>query len=180
MPGTGLCDLPVRPWHETICEVLKQNEVQLVVYVPDRVLTPLIEAVRSDSYFTAFATTREEEAVGILGGAWMGGVRGILLMQTSGFATLANVLASFALPYQLPIMMMISERGTMGEFNLGQVLACRTMRPILDSLTIEHHTIEDAGEVEFVVDRSIQQACLTWAPVAFILSPMLTSRAPSD
>ena len=169
-----------RPWHETLRDVFKQNQVKLVAYVPDRALTPLIEAVHADRYFTAFAATREEEAVGILGGAWMGGLRGILLMQTSGFATLANVLASFAMPYQIPIMMVISERGTMGEFNLGQVLACRTMRPVLDSLGIENHTIAGGDEVEFVVDGSIKQACLTQAPVAFILSPLLTDRAANS
>jgi sulfopyruvate decarboxylase TPP-binding subunit len=43
-------------------------------------------------------------------------------MQTSGFATLANVLASLAVPYQIPLLMIISERGTLGEFNLGQTM----------------------------------------------------------
>ena len=55
-------------------------------------------------------------------------------MQTSGFATLANVLASLAVPYQIPLIMFVSERGTLGEFNYGQSLVCRTMRPVLDSL----------------------------------------------
>ena len=50
--------------------------------------------MHADSYFTAFPATREEEAVGIVADAWMAGKRGIVLMQTSGFATLANVLAS--------------------------------------------------------------------------------------
>jgi hypothetical protein len=58
----------------------------------------------------------------------MGGLRGAVLMQTSGFATLANVLASLAIPYQIPLIMFVSERGTLGEFNYGQSLVCRTMR----------------------------------------------------
>ena len=99
------------------CETLKRNDVRLVAYVPDRVLTPLIKAIHADPFFTTFATTREEEAVGIVSGAWMGGMRGVVLMQTSGFATLANVLASLAVPYQIPLMMIVSERGTLGEFN---------------------------------------------------------------
>ena len=64
-----------------------------MTYVPDDVLKPLIKAVHEDSYFKAFATTREEEAVSIAAGPWMAGMRGIVLMQTSGFATLANVSA---------------------------------------------------------------------------------------
>ena len=89
-------------WYEVVVASLKANNVKLVVYVPDRVLTPLIKAIHADPYFTTFAATREEEAIGIVTGAWMGGVRGAVLMQTSGFATLANVLASLVMPSQIP------------------------------------------------------------------------------
>jgi sulfopyruvate decarboxylase TPP-binding subunit len=153
---------------------LKANGVRLVTFVPDRVLTPLIANIQADPFFIAFATAREEEAVGILAGAWMGGMLGAVLMQTSGFATLANVLASMAVPYQIPLIVVVSERGTLGEFNWGQALACRTMRPVLQSLAMEHHTITHDGELEFVTDRSIKQAVATQAPVALILSPLLT------
>jgi sulfopyruvate decarboxylase alpha subunit len=164
----------LRPWHEIVRDALKANDVRLITFVPDNVLRPLIEAVQADPFFTVFSTTREEEAVGIVSGAWMGGMRGIVLMQTSGFATLANVLASLAVPFQIPVMMMVSERGTLGEFNIGQALVARTMRPVLDCLAIEHHTLSRLDEVEFIVDRSIRQAVATQAPVTFILSPLLT------
>ena len=141
---------------------------------PDRVLTTLIAALHADSFFTCFAATREEEAVGIVSGAYMAGMRGAVLMQTSGFATLANVLASLAVPYQIPLIMFVSERGTLGEFNYGQALVCRTMRPVLDSLAVEHHTCTRSDEFEFIVDRAIKQAVTTQAPVALILSPLLT------
>ncbi len=163
-----------RAWHEIALDTLKRRDIRLVPYVPDRVLTPLIKSLHADPFFTTFPTAREEEAVGILSGAWMGGLQGAALMQTSGFATLANVLASLAVPYQIPLIMFISERGTLGEFNYGQSLVCRTMRPVLDSLAIEHHTITRLDEMEFIVDRSIKQATTTQAPVALILSPLLT------
>lgn len=162
------------PWHQVMTEVLKRNQVRLVTYVPDRVLTPLINRVNEDPFFTALAAAREEEAVGIVTGAWMGGMRGTLLMQTSGFATLANVLASLAVPSQIPLVMIISERGTLGEFNIGQAMVTRTMRPVLDSLAIVHHTITRADELEFIADRTIRQAVATQAPAALILSPLLT------
>jgi sulfopyruvate decarboxylase alpha subunit len=164
----------MRPWHDIVRDTLKANQVRLVTYVPDNVLKPLIAGVHADSYFTTFATAREEEAVGIVAGAWMGGLRGIVLMQTSGFGTLANVLASLPVAFQIPVLMMVSERGTLGEFNLGQALVYRTMRPILDALAVEHHTITRNDELEFIVDRSIKQAAATRAPVVFILSPLLT------
>ncbi|QIO35090.1 thiamine pyrophosphate-binding protein [Bradyrhizobium sp. 1(2017)] len=161
-------------WHGIVLQTLKRNEISLIPYVPDRVLTPLIKNLHADPFFTTFAAAREEEAVGIVSGAWMGGRRGAVLMQTSGFATLANVLASLAVPYQIPLIMFVSERGTLGEFNYGQSLVCRTMRPVLDSLALEHHTITRLDELEFIADRSIKQAVTTQAPVALILNPLLT------
>jgi sulfopyruvate decarboxylase TPP-binding subunit len=104
----------------------------------------------------------------------MGGMRGVLLMQTSGFATLPNVLASLAVACQIPVLMIVSERGTLGEFNLGQALVCRTMRPVLDSIAVENHTCTRLDEVEFIADRTIRQAVATQAPACLILSPLLT------
>src|SRR5437764_13372045 len=124
-------------WHGIVLQALKRNEIRLVPYVPDRVLTTLIKNLHADPFFTTFPTAREEEAVGIVSGAWMGGLRGAVLMQTSGFATLANVLASLAMPYQIPLILFVSERGTLGEFNYGQSLVCRPMPPVLDSLAVD-------------------------------------------
>jgi sulfopyruvate decarboxylase alpha subunit len=163
-----------KSWHEVVLQTLKRNDIRLVPYVPDRVLTTLIKNIHADPFFTTFPTAREEEAVGIVSGAWMAGMKGAVLMQTSGFATLANVLASLVVPSQIPLIMFVSERGTLGEFNYGQALVCRTMRPVLESLAIEYHTCTRLDEFEFIVDRSIKQAITTQAPVALILNPLLT------
>ena len=160
--------------HEIILATLKANGVKLIVYVPDRVFTPLIQALHVDSFFTTFAATREEEAIGIISGAWMGGLRGAVLMQTSGFATIPNALASLVVPSQIPALIFVSERGTLGEFNLGQALVCKTMRPVLNSIAVENITITRQDELAFTIDRSIKQAVATQAPVTFILSPLLT------
>jgi sulfopyruvate decarboxylase alpha subunit len=161
-------------WHGIIHATLKAHDVKLVTYVPDNVLRPLIERIHADDFFTAFTCTREEEAVGIVSGAWMGGMRGVVLMQTSGFATLPNVLASLPVPFQIPVLMIVSERGTLGEFNIGQAMVARTMRPVLDSIAMEHHTLSRLDEVEFITDRSIRQAVATQQPACLILSPLLT------
>ena len=85
------------------------------------------------------------------------------------------MLASLSVSFQIPSLMMVSERGTLGEFNIGQSLVARTMRPVLDALCIETHTMTRLDEVEFIVDRSrSRQAFATKAPVCFILSPLLT------
>ncbi len=168
--------MPSQPtWHEEVLRAFKDNDVRLVVYVPDNVLKPLINAASADPHFKAFAATREEEAVGIVAGAAMAGLKGIVLMQTSGFATLANVLASLVVAAQIPVLMMISERGTLGDFQIGQAIVCRTMRPVLQALGIEHHTMARLDEAYFIADRTIKQAYKTQAPAALILSPLLTA-----
>ena len=65
-------------WHEIVRTTLRANDVRLVVHVPDNVLKPLIAALDADDFFTVFPATREEEAVGIVAGAVMGGLRGIV------------------------------------------------------------------------------------------------------
>jgi sulfopyruvate decarboxylase alpha subunit len=163
-------------WYAVIARVLKANDVNLVAYIPDNVLAPLIKLMHADPDFTVVCPAREEEAVAIVAGAYMAGKRGIALMQTSGFATIPNALASLICPYEIPLLMMISERGTLGDFQKGQAIVCRTMRPVLQSLGIEHFAVQDMSQLEFVVDNMIKQAFATQAPAAMILSPLLTKR----
>jgi sulfopyruvate decarboxylase alpha subunit len=166
-------------WSNIVLAALKENDVRLVAYVPDNVLAPLIREVISDNDFVPVAATREDEAIGTVTGAYMAGLRGAAMMQTSGFALIANALASLVVPYQVPMILLISERGTMGEFNIGQTLVARTMRPTLDSLGIVHHTLTGEKALRFILDASIKQAFTTQAPVAFILSPLLTGGNPA-
>ena len=56
-------------WSDRFLRALKENEVRLVTYVPDNVLTPLISGAAADNYFMALGATREDEAVGTLAGA---------------------------------------------------------------------------------------------------------------
>ena len=110
----------------------------------------------------------------MVAGAWMAGLRGCVMMQTSGFGVIPNALASLIVPYQIPAILVVSERGTMGEFNIGQTMVTRTMRPVLDSLAVDAPHTDRRSTMRFIVDRSIKQALATQSPVAFILSPLLT------
>ena len=164
-----------RAWHEIVCDTLKANSVPLVVYVPDNVLTPLIKAVHADSYFTTFPATREEEAVGIVAGAWMA--------RPARHRADADQRLCARSPTCSPrwwcrsrsrLLMIISERGMIGEFNLGQAMVCRTMRPVLDSLGIVHHTITRLDELDSSSTARSSRRSRRRRRCAFILSPLLT------
>jgi len=161
-------------WSDTMIKCFTDRGIRLVTYVPVKVLIPLIDGFRAQPGVTAFSATREEEAVGIAAGASLGGAPSAVLMQSSGFGNTPNALASLIVPYQLPVMLVISERGVLGEFNAVQVPISRVIRPALDALGIQHVTLERDDEVEFLVTRSVHQAHRTQQPAALILSPRLT------
>src|SRR3979411_420064 len=125
-------------WADSFLRTLKENDVRLVTYVPDNVLTPLIAGAAADNYFMSVGATREDEALGTLAGAYMGGMRGVVMMQTSGFALIANALASLIVPYPIPALIVVSERGTLGEFNIGQVTVARKQRTTRDAIAGAH------------------------------------------
>jgi sulfopyruvate decarboxylase TPP-binding subunit len=85
-------------WSEIILAALKDNEVRLVAYVPDNILTPLVKGAAADTYFVSVGAAREDEAVGTVAGAFMAGLRGVALMQTSGFALTAMHSARWSCP----------------------------------------------------------------------------------
>ncbi len=161
-------------WAETAVQSLIESDIGLVTYVPDNVLIPLISGFKTDNRIDLFSATREEEAIGIACGAYLGGKRALVMMQSSGFGNIPNALASLAMPYQIPFMMIVSERGSLGEYNSVQVPITRVIRPTLDALGIPHYTLTREDEVEFVIRRLASQCFNTQTPAAVILSPLLT------
>lgn len=161
-------------WSEIVRDCLKAKNVQTIVHIPDTVLTHLIHLVGADDYFDVIIPTREEEGVAILAGAYLGGRNGALLMQNSGLGNCANILGSLTVPYQLPLLMLISQRGELGEFNTVQVGMGQALRPALDGLGIQHFTLDREDEVERIVTGAIKLAHATDRPIAVIVSPLLS------
>ncbi len=161
-------------WAETIIAALREHEIRLVAHVPDEMLLPLVRLVGADRRIVALTATREEEAIGIAAGAFLGGGRGAVLMQSSGFGNSVNVLASLVVPYQVPVPLFIAERGALGEHNAVQVPMARVLRPTLDALGIPHVTLARRDELAFLTERTLRQAFRTRVPAALIISPQLT------
>jgi len=161
-------------WADIVLECLKANRVQTLVHIPDTVLTGLIRMAEADDAFDVLCPTREEEGVGILCGAYLGGRNGALLMQNSGLGNAANILGSLAVPYQIPMLLLISQRGELGEFNTVQVGMGQALRPTLDGLDIQHFTMEREDEAAKIMTGAIKLAYMTDRPVAVIVSPLLS------
>src|SRR5688572_33142784 len=161
-------------WWQLVHAGLKAHDVHLVAHVPDAVLTPLIGALEVDPSFDVVPLTREEEGVGILSGAYLGGRRGALLMQSSGLGNTINALGGLPLAYHLPFLMVISPRGRLAEFNPSQVPAGRAVPRLLEALGVEVVELTRLEEVEKQVDAAARSCFSTDLPWALIVSPLLS------
>jgi sulfopyruvate decarboxylase alpha subunit len=161
-------------WEKELCQRFKANGIRIVCHIPDIVLSTLIEELERDGSFRIVSLTREEEGVGILAGAYMGGMKGVMLLQSTGLGNSINALTSLSIPQQLPFLMIISPRGELGEPNPFMVPMGKVLRPMLDLLSIQNATLYRPDEVSPMVDRACRSAFRSNLPVALILSEELT------
>jgi len=112
-----------------------------VVYVPDNPLSHVFRVFR-DRYpdVATLVATREEEAFGIAAGLYLGGARPTVMLQSSGLGNSLNAITSLLLPYQIPVLTVISMRGDAGEWNSAQVPMGRAVAPICDAIGLPHAT----------------------------------------
>jgi sulfopyruvate decarboxylase alpha subunit len=162
------------PWWEIVHERFRANGISLVVHVPDAALVGLISACEADPDIEVLQLTREEEGVGVLSGAFLGGKRGALLMQSSGLGNTVNALGGLPMAYRIPFLILITPRGRLSEFNPSQVPAGRAVPKVLDAIGIETATLDRVDEVGTLVDQAIYSAFSTSQPVALIASTLLT------
>src|SRR5216683_7775145 len=107
-------------WPAAIHSALKSQRVRQVSYVPDAGHKRLIELCHADRSMTAVPLTTEEEGIGLAAGAWLGGERAALLMQSSGVGNCINAL-TLAANCAFPLLLLVTMRGEWGEFNPWQI-----------------------------------------------------------
>ena len=161
-------------WSKHVAEVLRRNDIRLFATVPDYIVGQVLEHLWADSGCTVVTATREEEALGILSGAWLGGRRGALLMQNSGLGNCVNTLGSLNVAAQIPVVLVISHRGDLGEFNPAQVPIGQATTRILDAMGIRYAMPRSVADLESQADGLIKLGYTQSLPVAFVLSAELT------
>jgi sulfopyruvate decarboxylase subunit alpha len=122
-------------WAAGVCAGLHAAGSRHVVYVPDNPLSHVIRILR-DAYpdVRTIIATREEEAFGIAAGMYLGGARPTVMLQSSGLGNSLNALTSLLIPYQIPLLAIVSMRGDAGEWNAAQVPMGRAVAPICDAI----------------------------------------------
>ena len=160
-------------WPRKILSSLKANDICSISFIPDSVIGRILKAAEQDPYFHLTTLAREEEGIGIITGEYLGGRRGVLMMQSAGLGNCVNALASLAIPYQIPFIMLISQRGELGEFNACHVVMGKALRNILEALGIQHYTVKREDELETILNGAIKTAYTSEQPIAVILSTAL-------
>ena len=139
---------PPPSWPDAIFAALKAAEIRQIGYVPDAGHKRLIELCRADPQIRAVSLTSEEEGIGLAAGAWLGGQKAALLMQSSGVGNCINLL-SLAKSCRFPLLMLVTMRGEWGEFNPWQVpMGSKTAAALelMDALVYRVERAEEAGE----------------------------------
>ena len=163
-------------WPAALHAALGTLEVRQVAYVPDAGHRRLIELAVNDARMRAVALTSEEEGVGLAAGAWLGGERSVLLMQSSGVGNIVNGLASLTSACALPLVLVVTMRGEWAEFNPWQVPMARATRTVLEAMDVRCEVVSSPEAVTETVAAAIDLAYGADQAVAVLLSQRLIGR----
>jgi len=162
-------------WPDQLFEILKHAGIRQVGYVPDAGHARLIDRCRADDEIRDVVLTTEEEGVALAAGAWLGGERAALLMQSSGVGNCINMF-SLARTCRFPLLMFITMRGEWEEFNPWQVPMGSIVDPVLKLCEAEIYRANTPEEVAGAAERAVQQAFGNEGIAAVILSQELIGR----
>ena len=135
-----------RDWPAEIHKELSGAGVRLVGYVPDAGHKRLIELCQADQNMRAVVLSTEEEGIGLAAGAWLGGEKAVLLMQSSGVGNVINTIGMMK-ECRFPLVSLVTMRGQQGEFNPWQVPMGENTARVLETMGV---AVRQAGEAQGV------------------------------
>jgi sulfopyruvate decarboxylase alpha subunit len=159
-------------WRDEIFAALKSADIRQVGYVPDAGHSRLIELCQADPEIRAIALTSEEEGIGLAAGAWLGGQRAALLMQSSGVGNCINML-SLAKACRFPLPMLVTMRGEWAEFNPWQVAMGTKTQAALELMEVLVYRAEEPDEAAETVAAALDIAFNGGLAAAVLLSQRL-------
>jgi sulfopyruvate decarboxylase alpha subunit len=156
-------------WPEELHRTLKAADVRQVAYVPDAGHKRLIELCLADKQMRAVVLSTEEEGIGLCAGAFLGGQRSALLMQSSGVGNCINHLGTVR-ECRFPLLMIVTMRGQKGEFNPWQVPMGQATPTVLEAMGVVVQEANSAEEIVPTVDAAARLAYGSYQAVAVLIS----------
>jgi len=159
-------------WQAAVFAELKRAGIRQVGYVPDAGHAELIEAAHADNDMRAVVLTTEEEGIALAAGAWLGGQRSVLLMQSSGVGNCINML-SLPINCRMPFLTLVTMRGEWGEFNPWQVPMGSATPGVLERAGVHVHRVDRPEDAADTVVAAASLAFDSRVPVAVLFSQRL-------
>lgn len=159
-------------WHDQIFETLQDHDVRQVYHVPDAGHGRLIETCQKSNSIRTLALTTEEEGIPLAAGAWLGGQRSVLLMQSSGVGNTINLMG-MTKTLRFPFLTLITMRGDYGEFNSWQYPMGQGTPRVLEAMGVLLYSVDAADEVKATVDAAARSAFNGGQAVAVLLRQKL-------
>ncbi|KAB2920723.1 MAG: phosphonopyruvate decarboxylase [Hyphomicrobiaceae bacterium] len=155
-------------WPDAVHDLLRTMQVRQVGIVPDAGHARLIRLFEEDKDVKVVRLTTEEEGIGLVAGAWLGGERGVLLMQSSGVGNCINML-SLSVVCHIPLLMLVTMRGDWGEFNPWQVPMGQATQAALEAMGVIVWRADTGAEVREKVEGAAKIAFNSGRPAAVLI-----------
>ncbi len=155
---------------QLIFDALKACGVTMISALPETWLVHLIRLAEEDPATTLIRLAKEEEGVGVSAGAHLAGARSAMLMQNHGFLAAVNGIVSLAQLYRIPLLMLISDRGSFGERDPWQTEGGGVTVPLLDALRVPYDRLDDPAQVRRRIEKAQTLAESALRPVALLLT----------
>jgi sulfopyruvate decarboxylase alpha subunit len=167
-----LHEQPVQTWAQGVYELFKAHQVEVVSFVPDGGHKQLIALCQHDPALRTVTLTTEEEGIALAAGAFLGGKRSALLMQSSGVGNCVNML-SLPRVCNIPLLTLVTMRGEWGEFNSWQVPMGQSTQVVLEASGVIVYRADNVQEVCSTIEAAIMLAFQSRRRVAVLLSQKL-------
>jgi sulfopyruvate decarboxylase subunit alpha len=138
-------------------EEMKRSGIDLILSLPCVMLKDLLYIIEEKKEIQHIRITREEEGVGIAAGAYLGGKVPAILIQNSGLGNSVNAIKSLLFLYKIPVIFIMSHRGTEGEKIAAQIPMGELTPDLLDLLNMQKfiiNSIETISNIQKAVKRS--------------------------
>ena len=156
----------VPKYAQLFLEGLKEANVSLVAAVPESLLAGIYRECARDNAIRYIAASNEAELPGIVAGAYLAGKRALMVMENSGIRQACEAIARLSLTHGLPMVIVMSFRGELGERNYWGHNHAQTMVPILDALRIPYRFIAQLDEIKPSIKKAFHHAFSSQCPVA--------------
>ncbi|TGE01131.1 thiamine pyrophosphate-binding protein [Methylobacterium nonmethylotrophicum] len=162
-------------WPLAVYRALREAGVTQASYVPDAGHARLIRALHDDAQVRTTVLTTEEEGIALAAGAWLGGARAVLLMQSSGVGNCINML-SLPATCRFPLLTLVTMRGEWAEFNPWQIPMGRGTPAALETMGVTLLRLERPEEAAEVVTAAANLAFDGDQQVAVLIAQRMLGR----